>query len=184
MSPLRCADLAVLFLARVFAGLLRCSYTTAARLYRDVTQPDRRLQPAFGLDRCAAGCGLFSVRRFGGLLGDLGPRIPFTSLRRSWRRRISSTACSCCPRGPAARDPPALYVACANPFRALLRLARFKALPGLALLYFFVEIGGVFPQSIWVLFTDIALVGAGTRSAFQLALVRFCSFARAGRFDA
>ncbi len=162
-------NLTVLFLARIFAGLCGASYTTAAAYVADVTPPDRRAA-AFGLIGAAAGCGFIFGPAVGGLLGDFGPRVPFVvaavlaavnllygffvlpeSLPRAIRRRFTWRA--------------------ANPFRALLRLARFKALPGLALLYFFVEIGSVFPQSIWVLFTDYRFGWSGYQVGISLALV-------------
>ncbi|GIL38534.1 TCR/Tet family MFS transporter [Roseiterribacter gracilis] len=172
-------NLLVLFAARIFAGLCGASYTTAAAYIADVTPPERRAA-AFGLIGAAAGSGFILGPAIGGLLGDLGPRVPFVvaailaaanflyglfvlpeSLPRTLRRTFTWRA--------------------ANPFRALLRLARFKALPGLALLYFFVEIGGVYPQAIWVLFTDYRFGWSSYQVGVSLALVGlFFGAAQAG----
>jgi MFS transporter, DHA1 family, tetracycline resistance protein len=162
----------MLFAARIFAGLCGASYTVATAYVADITPPERRAA-AFGLIGAAAGCGFILGPAIGGLLGDFGPRVPFAaaavlaganlfygflvlpeSLPRAIRRRFTFAA--------------------ANPLRALLRLARFRAVIGLALLYFFVEIGTVLPQSVWVLFTDYQFGWSGRQVGLSLALVGLC----------
>ncbi|MDB5365634.1 MAG: transporter [Rhodospirillales bacterium] len=172
-------NLAVLFAARIFAGLCGASYTTAAAYIADVTAPDRRAA-AFGLIGAAAGCGFILGPAIGGLLGDLGPRVPFAAAAILAGVNFLYGLLVLPESLPRAIRRPFTWRA-ANPFRALLRLARFKALPGLALLYFFVEIGGVFPQSIWVLFTDYRFGWSGAQVGISLALVGlFFGAAQAG----
>jgi DHA1 family tetracycline resistance protein-like MFS transporter len=171
--------LAVLFVARIFAGLCGASYTTAAAYIADVTPPERRAA-AFGLIGAAAGCGFILGPAIGGLLGDLGPRVPFVVAAILAAANFLYGLFVLPESLPRAIRRPFTWRA-ANPFRALLRLARFKALPGLALLYFFVEIGGVFPQSIWVLFTDYRFGWSGYQVGISLALVGlFFGAAQAG----
>ncbi|MCW5811050.1 MAG: TCR/Tet family MFS transporter [Labilithrix sp.] len=65
-----------LFAGRVVAGLFGASYTTANAFVADVTPPDERGK-AFGLLGAAFGVGFVVGPAIGGLLGDLGTRVPF-----------------------------------------------------------------------------------------------------------
>jgi DHA1 family tetracycline resistance protein-like MFS transporter len=68
--------IAWLFIGRVVAGLFGASYTTANAYIADVTPPDERGK-AFGIMGAAFGVGFVVGPAIGGLLGDLGPRVPF-----------------------------------------------------------------------------------------------------------
>lgn len=65
-----------LFVGRVVAGLFGASYTTANAFLADVTPPEDRGR-AFGIMGTAFGVGFVVGPAIGGLLGDLGPRVPF-----------------------------------------------------------------------------------------------------------
>ncbi len=65
-----------LFVGRIVAGLFGASYTTANAYIADVTPPDERGK-AFGMIGAAFGVGFVVGPAIGGLLGDLGPRVPF-----------------------------------------------------------------------------------------------------------
>jgi DHA1 family tetracycline resistance protein-like MFS transporter len=172
-------NLTVLFAARIFAGLCGASYTTAAAYIADVTPPERRAA-AFGLIGAAAGCGFILGPAIGGLLGDYGPRVPFAAAAVLGAINLLYGVLVLPESLPRTMRRPFTWRA-ANPFRALLRLARFKAVPGLALLYFFIEIGGVFPQSVWVLFTDYRFGWNSSQVGVSLALVGlFYGAAQAG----
>ncbi len=68
--------IAWLFVGRLVAGVFGASYTTANAYVADVTPPDDRGR-AFGLLGAAFGVGFVVGPAIGGLLGDLGPRVPF-----------------------------------------------------------------------------------------------------------
>jgi len=157
-------------LARVFAGLCGASYTTAAAYIADVTQPDRRAA-AFGLIGAAAGCGFILGPAIGGLLGDLGPRIPFVvaAILAAGDFPLRPVRAA---RESAARDPPPFTWRAANPFRALLRLARFKSAAGVGAALFLrrdrrrvsaIDLGVVHRLSLWLeryqVGISLALVG-------------------------
>lgn len=72
MSP----SIAWLFAGRIVAGVFGASYTTANAYIADVTPPDERGK-AFGMLGAAFGVGFVVGPAIGGLLGDLGPRVPF-----------------------------------------------------------------------------------------------------------
>jgi DHA1 family tetracycline resistance protein-like MFS transporter len=65
-----------LFAGRIIAGVFGASYTTANAYIADVTPPDERGR-AFGMLGAAFGVGFVVGPAIGGLLGDLGPRVPF-----------------------------------------------------------------------------------------------------------
>lgn len=65
-----------LFVGRIIAGIFGASYTTANAYIADVTPPAERGK-AFGILGAAFGVGFVVGPAIGGLLGDLGPRVPF-----------------------------------------------------------------------------------------------------------
>ncbi|MGQ5702009.1 MFS transporter [Sandaracinobacteroides sp. A072] len=70
------STLAMLFVARILAGVTGASYTTAYAYIADVTPPARRAQ-AFGLVGVAFGMGFIVGPALGGFLGAGGSRLPF-----------------------------------------------------------------------------------------------------------
>lgn len=65
-----------LFVGRAVAGIMGASFTTAQAYVADVTPPEKRAQN-FGLMGAAFGIGFILGPVIGGLLGRIGPRIPF-----------------------------------------------------------------------------------------------------------
>lgn len=65
-----------LYIGRILAGITGASFTTASAYIADVSPPDKRAQN-FGLIGAAFGVGFIAGPALGGLLGSLGPRVPF-----------------------------------------------------------------------------------------------------------
>src|SRR2546428_1231320 len=78
-------NLAWLFIGRVFSGITAASYPTAGAYVADVTPPERRAA-AFGMIGAAWGVGFILGPALGGVLGGIGPRLPF------WAAAIMSLA--------------------------------------------------------------------------------------------
>ena len=65
-----------LFVGRIIAGVMGASFTTAGAYIADISTPENRAQN-FGIIGAAFGLGFIIGPVIGGLLGDLGPRVPF-----------------------------------------------------------------------------------------------------------
>ena len=69
-------SIAWLFVGRIIAGITGASFTTASAYIADISTPENRAQN-FGMIGAAFGLGFILGPMIGGLLGELGPRIPF-----------------------------------------------------------------------------------------------------------
>ena len=65
-----------LFIARIVAGFFGASFTTGAAYIADVSSPEKRAQN-FGMIGAAFGLGFIIGPVTGGLLGEIGSRVPF-----------------------------------------------------------------------------------------------------------
>ena len=65
-----------LFVGRIVAGICGSSWIIASAYIADVTTPEDRAK-AFGMMGAAFGVGFVIGPAIGGLLGELGPRVPF-----------------------------------------------------------------------------------------------------------
>ncbi len=140
-----------LFVGRMIAGITGASFTTATAYIADISTPENRAQN-FGMIGAAFGLGFVIGPMLGGLLGEIGPKIPFfvaaglaltnwvygyfilpesldKSLRRpfEWRR--------------------------ANPLGSLLQLKKYPAVAGLVVSFVLIYLAAHAVQSNWSFFT-------------------------------
>ena len=140
-----------LFVGRILAGITGASFTTATAYIADISNDENRSKN-FGMVGAAFGLGFILGPPIGGLLGDIGTRVPFMfaaglslvnalygyfilpeSLSEENRREFSWKR--------------------ANPVGSLKNLGRYPALLGLVGALFCLQIAGQTHPSTWSYFT-------------------------------
>ncbi|KEP71060.1 MFS transporter [Thioclava dalianensis] len=136
-----------LFVGRLLAGVCGASFVIASAYLADVNAPEDRAR-AFGLMGAAFGLGFVLGPALGGLLGELGPRVPFfvaaaisgLNLIYGWFVLPESL--------PPERRRPLKWRAC-NPFGTLKVFARYPGvLPMAGVMGVYLFASSVYP-AIW-----------------------------------
>lgn len=138
--------------ARLAAGILGATMTTANAYMADITEPAERSRN-FGYIGAAFGIGFIVGPLLGGVLGNIDLRLPFylaallafANFLFGWLVVPESL--------PMAKRRP-LVMADANPVRALRRLVRFPVLYPLLIALFLTNIAQRGLEAIWVLYTE------------------------------
>lgn len=153
----------ILFIARLIAGVLGATYSTANAYLADISAPEDRAAN-FGLVGAAFGIGFILGPAIGGILGEYGTRAPFfaaaglsmlnaifgyfvvsESLKPENRRKFEWKR--------------------ANPFSALMRIRTLPTLSGLIIIVFIFDIANFVYPAIWSYYTiesfgwDVGMVG-------------------------
>jgi MFS transporter, DHA1 family, tetracycline resistance protein len=157
------------FLGRMIAGITGANYAAAAAYIADVSPPEKRAG-SFGLIGAAFGVGFILGPALGGLLGNVGLRVPFlvagglTLLNwlYGWFILPESLA-------PANRRP--FSWRRANPVGALLDLRRYPMALGLAGTYFTMYLAHQVLPSTWVLYTGYRYHWTVGQTGLSLAMV-------------
>jgi DHA1 family tetracycline resistance protein-like MFS transporter len=140
-----------LFVARIIAGITGASFTTATAYIADISTDENRSKN-FGMVGAAFGLGFIIGPPIGGILGDIGTRVPFMfaagltlinalygyfvlpeSLKKENRREFDWKR--------------------ANPVGSLKNIGRYPALLGLIGALFCLQIAGQAHPSTWSYFT-------------------------------
>ena len=157
------------FLGRAVSGITGASITAASAYIADVTPPEKRAQN-FGLIGATFGLGFIAGPALGGLLGDIGLRLPFlvaagmTLL--NWFYGMWVLPESLAPanrRGFSWRR--------ANPVGALMGLKRYPVVLGLAATFFLLHVAQTSLHSTWVLYTGHRYGWTVGQTGLSLAVV-------------
>ncbi|MES3016962.1 MAG: TCR/Tet family MFS transporter [Bacteroidota bacterium] len=139
-----------LFLGRIIAGIFGASFTTATAYIADISTDENRAQN-FGMIGAAFGLGFIIGPGLGGLLGELGPRVPFiaaaclTFLNVIYGYFVLPESLTKEHRRPFDWKR-------ANPMGSLMQLKKYKGVGGLIVSLIFVYISAHAVQSTWTFF--------------------------------
>jgi len=153
-------SLAVMFVARVVGGAAGASFSVANAYASDVSTTEQRAK-SFGLIGAAFGIGFIFGPVIGGLLGSVNLHLPFYAA--AGLSMVNATyGFFILPESlPSDRRSP-FSLARANPFSALLTLARHREIGNLVIVFALVVLAQLMLQTTWVLFTHFRF-GWGTR---------------------
>ena len=145
-------NLAWLFVGRVVAGITGANFAAATAYIADISPPEKRAAN-FGLIGAAFGLGFILGPALGGLLGDVGLRVPFlvagglTVLNFLYGLVVL-------PESLASKNRRPFSWVRANPLGSLLALRRYPMVMGLVGTYFVFYLAHQVLPSIWVLYTS------------------------------
>jgi len=172
-----------LFVGRIIAGITGASMTTASAYIADISTPETRAQN-FGMIGAAFGLGFIVGPMIGGLLGEMGPRIPFL-VAAGLALLNAAYGYFVLPESLDVSNRRAFDWKRASPISSLKNLSRFPAVAGLIVSFFLIYVASHAVQSNWSYFNiekfkwspkmigiSLAVVGVLV-SLVQGVLVRF-----------
>jgi DHA1 family tetracycline resistance protein-like MFS transporter len=166
-------SLSLLLVGRAISGVTSASFSTAGAYIADVMPPERRAG-AFGTLGAAFGLGFVVGPALGGLLGTLGPRVPFW-VAASLSLANAMYGAFILPESlPLERRAPFAWRR-ANPVGALLLLSSRPELIGLAMVSFVANLAHFVLQSTFVLYAGYRYGWDERTVGLSLALVGVCA---------
>lgn len=136
-----------LFVGRIIAGIFGASMTTATAYIADISTNENRAQN-FGMIGAAFGVGFIIGPALGGLLGELGPRVPFIAAAGLTLINVIY-GYFVLPESLDKAHRRAFDWKRANPLGSLMQLKKYKGLGGLILALVFLYIASHSVQSTW-----------------------------------
>jgi DHA1 family tetracycline resistance protein-like MFS transporter len=158
-----------LFAARLLSGITGASVSTANAYIADISTDDNRTRH-YGLLGAAFGLGFIIGPGLGGVLGHLGPRVPFwfsmAIVLVNWVYGLLVLPESL----PVERRRPFSW-ARANPFTSIANLRRYPLVLGLSAAFVLLSLGQRGMESVWVLYTDYRYGWQAVHNGLAMALV-------------
>lgn len=143
--------ISIFFVGRIIAGITGASITTAMAYIADISKPEERAKN-FGLTGAAFGLGFILGPAIGGLLGDIGTRVPFF---------VAAGLCAInfvfgyfmLPESLKEENRRPFDWSRANPFGAIKQIKNYPKLHVLFIVWFLIATGSHAVQSNWAYFT-------------------------------
>ncbi len=164
-------DLWWLFVGRLIAGIGGASYTTASAYIADISTPEKRAQN-FGMIGAAFGLGFIVGPVVGGLLGELGSRIPFFAAAGLTLLNFLYGLFVVPESLPRENRRPFSWKR-ANPVGTLLQLKSYPVILGLISCLFLVYLAAHATQSTWAYFTIERYDWTEAQVGYSLGFVGF-----------
>ena len=162
-------SLAMMFIARVVGGASGASFSVANAYASDVSTAEQRAK-SFGLIGAAFGLGFIFGPMVGGLLGSVNLHLPFY-VAAGLALVNAVYGFFIVPESlPRDRRSP-FSLAKANPFAALLTLARHREIGSLVLVFALIVLAQLMLQISWVLFTHFRFGWGPRENGFALFCV-------------
>lgn len=136
-----------LFIGRVVAGITGASFTTATAYIADISTAETRAKN-FGMVGAAFGIGFILGPTIGGVLGEIGLRVPFYAaaglalINAAYGYFILPESLSLDKRRPFEWKR-------ANPVGSLMQLGKFPSVLGLVASFFFIYLAAQSVQGVW-----------------------------------
>jgi DHA1 family tetracycline resistance protein-like MFS transporter len=162
-------SLALMFLARIVGGTAGASFTVANAYASDVSSPERRAA-SFGLIGAAFGLGFIFGPMVGGLLGEADLRLPFYAAA-GLSLLNAGYGYFFVPESLPRDRRTTFSLARANPFTALVALARHHEIGSLVVVFALVVLAQLILQVSWVLFTHFRFAWGPRENGFALFCV-------------
>jgi DHA1 family tetracycline resistance protein-like MFS transporter len=143
-------NITILFVGRVLSGIMGASFTVATAYIADVSTPEKRAQN-FGMLGAAFGLGFILGPVIGGLLGNLGERIPFYAAAILSLLNFAYGV-FILPESHPVENRRSFEWKRVNPFTSIKRLGKYKGFMGLIVAFFFASLGSFAIQSTWSFF--------------------------------
>ena len=144
-------SLALMFVARVVGGASGASFSVANAYASDVTSAEQRAT-SFGMVGAAFGLGFIFGPVIGGLLGGINLHLPFYAA--AGLSLVNAVyGYFIVPESLPPDRRAAFTLAKANPFTALLTLARHREIGSLVIVFALIVLAQLMLQVSWVLFT-------------------------------
>lgn len=140
-----------LFIARMISGLCGGSITVANAYIADISDTENRAKN-FGMIGAAFGLGFVVGPTIGGLLGEMGTRVPFM-VAAGLSLLNAAYGFFVVPESLAADDRRAFSWKRANPFGTLKRIMGHKQIVGLVIALFFIYVAANATHANWSFFT-------------------------------
>lgn len=157
------------FFGRIISGLTGANFAAATAYIADISAPEKRAAN-FGLIGAAFGLGFILGPALGGLLGDVGLRVPFmvagglTLLNTLYGWLVL-------PESLAPENKRAFSWSRSNPIGALLHLRRHPMVLGLTGTYFLIYLAHQALPGTWVLYTAYRYNWTVRQTGLSLAIV-------------
>ena len=158
-----------LFVGRAIAGIAGAAYVPAYAYLADVTPPERRAQN-FGLVGAAFGAGFVLGPALGGLLGAIGPRVPFFASAGLALANVTF-GYFVLPESLRPENRRPFQWRRANPFGTLMQLRRYPVVVGFAATLFLWQLGHQVLPSTWSFYTMLKFGWSETQVGASLAFV-------------